>query len=111
MVKEVNVGLIQHRVPKVLLNRTLNLRGLQDGLSVSENVIGVLVGHLAVAHEGSRVVLEDQGAVFLNHCALAIGLRFIPHHRGFKFKKLLAVGAHVCAIVFDLTHLILLGAA
>ncbi len=67
MIKKVNVGLIQHGVTKVLLDCTFNLHRLKNCLTVSKNVIGVLISHLAVAHEGSRVILQDQGSVFLNH--------------------------------------------
>jgi len=79
MVQEVGVRLVVFGVAPILLHLAIDFDGIEDGTTILEDVICILISHLAVTNEGGCVVLHNESTVFLDHCSDRIQILFVGH--------------------------------
>jgi len=95
------LDLVLHHLLEVDQSRSGGLDVSNDALSVSENVVRVLVGDLSIAQERGVVVLVDQRLVFLNHRSDQIRLSSVEHHLVLDVENLTTIRLDVFLVIFD----------
>ena len=93
MLKELDLGAVSHGLSVVDLHGAggIDSHVAVDGISVAEKILSVLVGQLAVAHEGAVVVLGDQSLVLLDERSGQVCISLVLHDLAFGQEQLGAV--------------------
>jgi hypothetical protein len=95
MLKKVNLCLVQFGLAEVDVHIVVGLGATDQCLAVPEEIIRVGVGKVAVAPEGSVVVLQDAVVVLLDDGADEVSLGLVPLHLTFSLEEVLSVQGDV----------------
>ncbi len=95
MLKEVNLCLVQFGLAEVDVHIVVGLGATDQCLAVPEEIIRVGVGKVAVAPEGSVVVLQDTVVVLLDNGADEVSLGLVPLDLTFSLEQILSVQGDV----------------
>mmetsp|Transcript_15437 Transcript_15437/g.38819 ORF Transcript_15437/g.38819 Transcript_15437/m.38819 type:complete len:218 (-) Transcript_15437:61-714(-) len=97
----INLCLVEHGMNPILLHLVRSINRIQDGRSVSEDLVSVEIGQLAITPEGCQIVPQECITIFLNHRTMLVGQKLVVHNYGLQVVEILLVCKDFCRIGND----------